>query len=133
MRWVVFASTTNSTSRLSLAGRNTPRQHRPCDDSGNFRAGARTRRLLEAPVLSTLLWLSAPNLVEAAARVTFLTDDAAFVSWLGADSLAAVAIVFRSGSSFRPRQHRALAPGFASARLSGRGSTLEPAGSRARP
>jgi hypothetical protein len=32
MRWVVFASPINSTSRRSLAGRrNTPRRHRPCD------------------------------------------------------------------------------------------------------
>jgi putative MATE family efflux protein len=53
-----------------------------------------TRLLLEAPVLPMLLRLSAPNLAEAAARVTFLTVDAVFVSWLGTDALAAVAIVF---------------------------------------
>jgi putative MATE family efflux protein len=54
----------------------------------------RTRLLLAAPVLSALLRLSAPNLAEALARVTFLTADAVFVSWLGSDALAAVSIVF---------------------------------------
>jgi Na+-driven multidrug efflux pump len=44
--------------------------------------------------LRTLLRLSAPNLAAAAARVTFLTADALFVSWLGSDALAAVSIVF---------------------------------------
>ena len=54
----------------------------------------RTRLLLGAPVLPMLLRLSAPNLAEALARVTFLTADAVFVSWLGGDALAAVSIVF---------------------------------------
>ena len=55
---------------------------------------ARTRLLLEAPVLPTLLRLAAPNMGEAAARVTFIACDALFVSWLGTDALAAIAIVF---------------------------------------
>ena len=55
---------------------------------------ARTRRLLEAPVLPLLLSLAAPNIGEAAARITFLTADALFVSWLGSDALAGVAVVF---------------------------------------
>ncbi len=54
----------------------------------------RTRTLLTAPVLPTLLRLSAPNLGEAAARITFLTADVAFVSWLGGSALAAVALVY---------------------------------------
>lgn len=54
----------------------------------------RTRLLLGAPVLPMLLRLSAPNLAEALARVTFLTADAVFVSWLGGDALAAVSFVF---------------------------------------
>ena len=61
------------------------------------RAGAhdeRTRRLLEAPVLPTLLRLAAPNMGEAAARVLFIACDALFVSWLGTEALAAIAIVF---------------------------------------
>ena len=55
---------------------------------------ARTQRILEAPVLPLLLRLAAPNLGEAAARITFLTADAIFVSWLGSDALAGVAVVF---------------------------------------
>ena len=54
----------------------------------------RTRLLLEAPVLPMLLRLSMPNVAEAVARVTFLTADALFVSWIGSDALAAVSIVF---------------------------------------
>ena len=55
---------------------------------------ARTQRILEAPVLPLLLSLAAPNIGEAAARITFLTADAIFVSWLGSDALAGVAVVF---------------------------------------
>jgi putative MATE family efflux protein len=55
---------------------------------------ARTQRILEAPVLPLLLSLAAPNIGEAAARITFLTADALFVSWLGSDALAGVAVVF---------------------------------------
>src|SRR5438552_18424151 len=54
----------------------------------------RTQRILEAPVLPRLLSLAAPNLGEAAARITFLTADALFVSWLGSTALAAVAVVY---------------------------------------
>jgi putative MATE family efflux protein len=55
---------------------------------------ARTQRILGAPVLPLLLSLAAPNIGEAAARITFLTADALFVSWLGSDALAGVAVVF---------------------------------------
>ena len=55
---------------------------------------ARTQRILEAPVLPLLLAMAAPNIGEAAARITFLTADALFVSWLGSDALAGVAVVF---------------------------------------
>jgi putative MATE family efflux protein len=54
----------------------------------------RTQRILERPVLPLLLTLAAPNIGEAAARITFLTADAIFVSWLGSDALAGVAVVF---------------------------------------
>jgi putative MATE family efflux protein len=55
---------------------------------------ARTRLLLEGPPLPTLLRLAAPNVGEAAARVTFISADALFVSWLGVDALAGVSLVF---------------------------------------
>jgi putative MATE family efflux protein len=54
----------------------------------------RIRRLVEEPILPTLLKLTAPNLADAAARVAFLTLDAYFVSFLGSDALAGVALVF---------------------------------------
>lgn len=52
------------------------------------------RRLLEAPVLPTLLRLAFPNLAEAIARVAFITLDGYFVGWLGYDALAGVSLVF---------------------------------------
>ncbi len=55
---------------------------------------AKTRGLLDKPVLPTLLRLAAPNFGEAVARVLFVSIDAIFVSWLGSDALAALAIVF---------------------------------------
>src|SRR5882757_3721631 len=55
---------------------------------------SRTQRILEAPVLPLLLSLAAPNIGEAVARITFLTADALFVSWLGSDALAAVSVIF---------------------------------------
>src|SRR5579862_4544256 len=54
----------------------------------------RTRRLLEAPILGTLLRLAAPNVGEAAARIAFIAGDAVFVGWLGTDALAGVSLVF---------------------------------------
>lgn len=54
----------------------------------------RIRRLIEEPILPTLLKLTAPNLADASARVAFLTLDAYFVSFLGNDALAGVALVF---------------------------------------
>lgn len=54
----------------------------------------RTRWLLEGPVFGRLLALAAPNVGEAAARITFIVADAYFVSWLGPDALAGVSVVF---------------------------------------
>ncbi len=54
----------------------------------------RIRRLIEEPILPTLLRLTAPNLANAAARAAFLTLDAYFVSFLGDEALAGVALVF---------------------------------------
>ena len=56
---------------------------------------SRTQRILEAPVLPLLLSLAAPNIGEAAARITFLTADALFVSCWAATHWPA------SPSSFR--------------------------------
>ncbi|MEC9345490.1 MAG: MATE family efflux transporter [Pseudomonadota bacterium] len=55
---------------------------------------ARTRLLLEGPVLRTLVRLSAPNFGEAAARIAFIAFDAIFVGWIGTDALAGVSLAF---------------------------------------
>lgn len=54
----------------------------------------RIRRLVDGPILWTLLKLTTPNLADATARIAFLTLDAYFVSFLGSDALAGVALVF---------------------------------------
>lgn len=54
----------------------------------------RTRWLLEGPVFGRLITLAAPNVGEAVARITFIVADAWFVSWLGAEALAGVSVVF---------------------------------------
>ncbi len=53
-----------------------------------------TTRILEAPVLPTLLRMAAPNVGEAIARVAFIAFDAIFVGWLGTDALAGISLVF---------------------------------------
>ncbi len=54
---------------------------------------ARTRLILEAPVLPTLLRLAAPNVVVMLVQAASSTVDAFFVSRLGADALAGVSLV----------------------------------------
>jgi putative MATE family efflux protein len=54
---------------------------------------ARTRRLLQAPILPTLLRLAAPNVAVVVVQATSSTIDAFFVSRLGADALAGVSLV----------------------------------------
>jgi putative MATE family efflux protein len=55
---------------------------------------ARTRRLLEAPVLSTLLALAAPNVLVMVLQAVVTTLDAVFVGWLGPGALAGVSLVY---------------------------------------
>ena len=55
---------------------------------------ARTKRLLEAPVASTLLRLAAPNVVVTVLQAVVATMDAVFVGWLGSDALAGVSLVY---------------------------------------
>jgi putative MATE family efflux protein len=55
---------------------------------------ARTRALLDGPILGTLVRLATPNVGEAAARIAFIAGDAVFVGWLGTDALAGVSLVF---------------------------------------
>src|SRR5437879_2917616 len=55
---------------------------------------ARTRALLEAPILPTLLRLAAPNVVVVVVQAMSSAFDAFFVGRLGADALAGVSLVF---------------------------------------
>jgi hypothetical protein len=56
---------------------------------------ARTRLLLEGPIVSTLLRLSAPNLVVNVVLITVTTSvDAHFIGRLGPAALAGLALVF---------------------------------------
>src|SRR5690349_10037314 len=55
---------------------------------------ARTQRLLQAPVASTLLRLAAPNVLVMVLQAVVTTLDAVFVGWLGAAALAGVSLVY---------------------------------------
>src|SRR5712671_7592339 len=55
---------------------------------------ARTRLLLEGPILSTLLRLSAPNVLNLLAIAGIITFDGLFLGRLGADALAGVSLAF---------------------------------------
>ena len=55
---------------------------------------ARTRTLLEAPILPTLLRLGAPNVLNLIALTVIVTADGFFVGWLGPIALAGVSLVF---------------------------------------
>ena len=54
----------------------------------------RTKLLLEGPILSTLLRLSAPNVLNLLALAGMITFDALFLGRLGADALAGVSLAF---------------------------------------
>src|SRR3546814_4078904 len=58
------------------------------------RRAGQTRRLLEAPIASTLLALAAPNVVAVTAQTAVSMAEAWYVSRLGIDALAGLALVF---------------------------------------
>jgi MATE family, multidrug efflux pump len=55
---------------------------------------ARTKLLLEGPILATLLRLSAPNVLNLLAIAGMITFDGLFLGRLGADALAGVSLAF---------------------------------------
>lgn len=58
-------------------------------------AGARTRLMLEGPIVATLLRLAVPNLVVNVVLISVTTSvDAHFIGRLGLDALAGLALVF---------------------------------------
>src|SRR5437660_11528418 len=75
-----------SSSSFSPAATSTPVPNRP--------VAARTRLPLEGPVLSTLLRLSAPNVLNLLAIAGMITFDGLFLGRLGADALAGVSLAF---------------------------------------
>jgi Na+-driven multidrug efflux pump len=54
----------------------------------------RTKAMIEAPILSTLLQLAAPNLLFILSQAVLSVGETYFISWLGTDALAAVSLVF---------------------------------------
>ena len=54
----------------------------------------RTRMLLEAPIVQTILRLSVPNVLNLLAFVGLITFDGLFVGRLGPDALAGISLVF---------------------------------------
>ncbi len=58
------------------------------------RVAGRTRQLLEAPITPTLLRLAMPNVVVMMAQAAVSTCEVYFISWLGAEALAGVSLVF---------------------------------------
>src|ERR1700693_5665400 len=57
-------------------------------------SAARTRMILEASILATLLRLSAPNVLNLLAIAGMITFDGFFVGRLGAAALAGVSLAF---------------------------------------
>ncbi len=75
-----------SSPSFSPATTSTPVAKRPI--------AARTRLMLEGPVLSTLLRLSSPNVLNLLAIAGMITFDGLFLGRLGADALAGVSLAF---------------------------------------
>src|SRR5438093_6172770 len=55
---------------------------------------SRTQKLLEAPIVPTLLRLAAPNIAVMAAQALVSTCEVYFIGWLGSEALAGVAMVY---------------------------------------
>lgn len=63
-------------------------------DTPGHAVAARTRQLLEDPILPTLLRLAAPNVAVIAAQALVSTWEVYLIGWLGAEALAGVAMVY---------------------------------------
>jgi len=91
------------------------------------RRAAMTRRLLDAPIAPTLLGLAAPNVVAVAAQTAVSMAEAWYVSRLGIDSLAGLALVFPLVTMMQMMSAGAMGGGGASAvaRALGAGDTAK--------
>src|ERR1700692_3839841 len=54
----------------------------------------RTRRLIEAPIVTTLLHLAAPNMLVMVVQASLGLVETYFIGWLGTSALAGIALVF---------------------------------------
>src|SRR5260370_8633829 len=79
------------------------RKERPVSDQTPFPApakpapapaAARTKLVLEGPIFSTLLRMSAPNVLNLLAFAGMVTFDGFFLGRLGSDALAGASLVF---------------------------------------
>ena len=75
----------------------------------------RTRALLEAPILPTLLRLGAPNVAVMLAQASVGLIETYFVGWLGTDALAGRALVFPLVMLMQTTSAGAMGGGIASA------------------
>src|SRR5258705_2933721 len=93
------------------------------------RIDSRTRRLLEAPLLSTLLRLAVPNVLVMVTQASIGLIEIYFIAKLGVDSLAGVSQVFPVLSLVSAISQGAVGGGFVSAiaRTLGRGRPDEAA------
>ncbi len=91
---------------------------------------ARTRMLLEAPVLATLLRLAAPNVLNLLAITGLITFDGLFIGRLGPDALAGVSLAFPWVMLAQHTAASGMGGGVSSAR-SARAGTTAPTRSRA--
>jgi putative MATE family efflux protein len=66
----------------------------PAQPASASPAAARTKRILEGPIFSTLLKLSAPNILNLHAFTGMVTFDGFFLGRLGSDALAGASLVF---------------------------------------
>ena len=79
------------------------RKERPVSDQTPFPArakpapapaAARTKLILEGPIFSTLLRMSAPNVLDLLAFAGMVTFDGFFLGRLGSDAFAGASLVF---------------------------------------
>ena len=77
----------------------------------------RTRRLLEAPIIPTLLRLAAPNVLVMIAQASVGLIETYFVGKLGTDALAGMALVFPIVMLMQMTSAGAMGGGIASAEV----------------
>lgn len=66
----------------------------PATSPARAMANARTHQMLEAAITPTLLRLAAPTMIVMVLQTSATVLDAYYISWLGADALAGVTLVF---------------------------------------